>query len=74
MYSAVGVIGAVMTAIPALCRGVGTYITLPENFITDCLAYVGTLFTDASLLIILAIGLPLGFWVIHKVIALARAR
>jgi len=51
-----------------------TYITLPENFITDIMAYAGDLFTDMSLVIILAIGLPLGFWVIRKVITLVRAR
>lgn len=44
------------------------------SFITAALAYVGQLFTDMSLLIYLAIGLPLGFWVIRKVISLVRAR
>lgn len=44
------------------------------GFITASLAYVGQLFTDMSLLIYLAIGLPLGFWVIRKVISLVRAR
>lgn len=38
------------------------------------LAYAGNLFTDLSLLIILIIGLPLGFWVISRVISLVRAR
>lgn len=44
------------------------------GFITASLAYVGQLFTDMTLLIYLAIGLPLGFWIIRKVISLVRAR
>jgi len=51
-----------------------TYITLPETFVADILAYSGQFFTDLSLVIILAIGLPVGFWVIRKVIGLVRAR
>jgi len=66
-------IGGLILA-PASTLAVGNYITLPEGFVTDCLAYVGNLFTDVSLLIILAIGLPLGFWVIRKVISLVRVR
>jgi len=49
-------------------------ITLPEGFIADSLAYVGQLFTDLNLIIILVIGLPLAFWVVRKVISLVRAR
>lgn len=51
-----------------------TYITIPEAMPADMLAYSGTLFTDLSLLIVLAVGLPLGFWVIRKVISLVKAR
>jgi len=50
------------------------YITIPGDFVTSTLAYVGTVFTDLNLLIVLIIGLPLGFWVIRKVISLVRAR
>lgn len=49
-------------------------LTLPANFIDDALAYVGQLFTDLNLVIILVIGLPLAFWVVRKVISLVRAR
>lgn len=49
-------------------------ITLPPTFVDDSLAYVGTVFTDAKLIIILAIGLPLGFWVVKKVIGLVKVR
>lgn len=51
-----------------------TYITIPAEFPTDLLAYAGELFTDLQLLVILAIGLPLAFWVIRKIISIVRAR
>jgi len=51
-----------------------TYITIASSTPADILAYAGTLFTDLSLVIILAIGLPLGFWVISRVVSLVRAR
>lgn len=41
---------------------------------TPILAYVGGLFTDFLPLLVLAIGLPLGFWVIKRVVGLVRAR
>ncbi len=49
-------------------------ITISADFTTSTLAYAGALFTDLSLVIYLAIGLPLGFWVIRKVISLVRVR
>jgi HAMP domain-containing protein len=44
------------------------------TFITNMTAYIGDLFTDLNLLIVLVIGLPLAFWVIRKTISLVRAR
>jgi hypothetical protein len=52
----------------------GTIITLGETFATNTLAYAGQLFTDLSVLVYLAIGLPLGFWVIRKIISLIKSR
>ncbi len=49
-------------------------ITLPTDFISSLTAYIGDLFTDLNPLIVLAIGLPLGFWFIGKVISLVRGR
>jgi hypothetical protein len=49
-------------------------LTLSGDFASNTLAYVGQLFTDTSTIIYLAIGLPLGFWVIRKVVGLIRAR
>ena len=44
---------------------------LPETYISEMTGYVGDVFTDAKLLIILGIGLPMGFYIIKKLIALA---
>lgn len=51
-----------------------TIITIPEGFVASTTGYIGSLFTDLSLLIVLVIGLPLAFWAIRKVISLVRAR
>lgn len=48
------------------------FFTLPTSTLTDLQAYVGQLVTDTSLLWILAIALPLGFWIIYKIIGTAR--
>jgi hypothetical protein len=49
-------------------------ITIASGSLASILAYAGQLFTDLELLVILAIGLPVGFWVISKAIGLVRAR
>lgn len=49
-------------------------LTIDSDFVTSTLAYAGQLVTDTKVLIILAIGLPLGFWVIRRLIGLIRAR
>lgn len=67
-------IGAVVGLMATGVHAVGTIITLPEGFVASMLAYVGDLFTDLNLLIVLVIGLPLAFWVIRKTISLVRAR
>jgi hypothetical protein len=45
-------------------------ITLPEEAATDLLANAGELFTDLWVLVAIAIGIPLAFYVIRRVIAL----
>jgi len=47
-------------------------ITLPDGFTDDMLAYVGQLFTDLNLLILVVLGIPVAFWIISKVIGLVR--
>jgi hypothetical protein len=42
-------------------------INLESGFISTILGYGTALFTDLSPVVILAIGLPVGFWIIFKV-------
>jgi len=49
-------------------------ITLPETAITDLTAQAGTLFTDLWVPISLIIGIPLGFYLIKKLIGLFPKR
>jgi hypothetical protein len=51
-----------------------TLFTLPENVIATTTAYIGDLFTSAGALVWLAIGIPLAFYVVRKVISLVAAR
>lgn len=51
-----------------------TYITIASSTPTELLAYASGLFTDLWLLIAIAIGLPLAFYVIKKVIGLMPKR
>lgn len=51
-----------------------TVITVPVDMAEAMLAYAGTLFTDLSGLITLAVGVPLGFYVIKRVIGLVKSR
>jgi hypothetical protein len=47
-------------------------LPISASFTQDALAYVGSLFTSLSTLILLIIGVPVGFWVISKAISLVR--
>jgi hypothetical protein len=47
-------------------------ISLPADFLSSTTAYIGEIFGDLWILVALAIGLPLAFWFIGKVIALVR--
>jgi len=49
-------------------------ITLPEGAVATLTAYIGDMFTDLWVLIALAIGIPLAFYVIGKVVSLVRGR
>jgi len=49
-------------------------ITIASGSVASVLAYAGQLFTDLETLVILAIGLPVGFWVINKAIGLVGKR
>lgn len=49
-----------------------TWITIPPDFASSMQAYVGEVFEDLSIPILIVIGLPLAFWFISKVVALVR--
>jgi hypothetical protein len=44
------------------------------GFVTSTTAYIGQVFTDLTLILVLIIGLPLAFWAIRRVIGLVRVR
>jgi len=48
--------------------------SLPEGLLAEMMTYVGAIFDDAKLLIILAIGVPLAFFVIKRAISLVPNR
>jgi hypothetical protein len=49
-------------------------LTIASTTPASLLAYAGQLFTDTQLLVYLAIGIPLGFYIIKKVIGLISSR
>lgn len=53
---------------------VAPFSVITEGNITTMVGYIGGLVTDFMPLIGLVIGLPLGFWVINKVVSMVRAR
>jgi len=48
--------------------------TLPTDAVASSTAYIGSLITDLGPFVWLAIGVPLGFYVIKKVIAILPKR
>ena len=48
--------------------------TLPETAIADITAEVGGIFTDSWELLALIVGIPLGFYIIKKIIGLFPKR
>jgi len=47
-------------------------LTLPTDFLASTTAWIGDTFVDLAPIIGLVIGLPLGFWVIRKIVGLFR--
>lgn len=50
------------------------WLTIPNDFATSTLAYAGQIFTDASLLIWVAVGIPIGFWAIRQVVGMVKSK
>ncbi len=51
-----------------------SFITLPATSTTELLSYVSGLFTDLWPIIALAIGVPLAFYIIGKVISVVKSK
>lgn len=49
-------------------------VSFTSESLAGVLQYPTEIFTDLKFYVALIIGLPLGFWVIRKVISLVRAR
>jgi len=64
-----GVFGAGVASAAA-----GDLFTLPTAAVASTTAYIGDLFTDLGPFVWLAIGIPLGFFVIRKVISMVAGR
>jgi hypothetical protein len=49
-----------------------SFITLPVDAVSQLTASIGTIATDLWVLVALAIGIPLGFYFIQRVIGMFR--
>jgi hypothetical protein len=49
-------------------------LEVPTGSVATIMAPLGVLFTDLWMLIAIAIGIPLAFYIIYKVVALVRSR
>jgi len=49
-------------------------LSFTSESLSATLAYTTEIFGDLKLLLLIVIGLPLGFWVIRKTISLVRVR
>jgi hypothetical protein len=61
----------ILKAMPLL-SSLFSFFTLPTSTLTDLQSYIGGLVTDTSLLWILAIALPVGFWIIYKIVSVVK--
>lgn len=49
-----------------------SFITIPEGALADIMEATGTLFGDLWVLIAIAIGIPIAFYVIRRTVSLVR--
>jgi hypothetical protein len=61
---ATGLLGAVS------CFAAGEIITLPETAVADLTGAASQIMTDVWVLVAIAVGIPLGFYIIRKVVGL----
>lgn len=76
LYLKLAGVGGVLAGLLGLAGKVGAYelIEITAANLASTTAYITNLFSDVSVFIWLAIGLPLGFYVIKRVVGLVRAR
>ncbi len=67
-----GVIGAIAGVLTAGTASATSYVSITTSSLASTTAYITDFFTDLSPFIWLAIGVPLAFYVIQKVIKLVR--
>lgn len=68
-------LGTMLTATICLADATPTdLVAVPPELLPAAIAYLGQLFGDLSTLIALVVGLPIAFWVIHKVVSLVKVR
>ena len=76
-YKFVGIGGALAGAGVVFAQGEievpASIIELPTGSVAAIVSYIPTLLTNVYPLVILAIGLPLAFWGVGKLIALVKA-
>lgn len=53
-------------------KTMGTILTVPASSTEDLLAFAGALFTDLWPLLIIAVGIPLAFYIIGRVISTVK--
>lgn len=49
-------------------------ITVDAGFLSKVIEYTTNIYGDVSILVAVAIGIPMGFWVARNVISLVRSR
>ena len=76
IYFKLGLSGGVLAGLLGLISRVGafSYVDVDATSVSTTIAYISNLFADVQVFIWLAIGLPLGFWVIRKTIGLVSSR
>lgn len=73
-YLKLGGVVAVIAGLVGATTAKATMFTLPTSSVASTTAYIGEFFTDLGPFIWLAIGIPLAFYVIRKVISMVAGR
>lgn len=76
LYLKLGGVGVALACLLGLAGKASAfnYVEITAANLASTTAYITNLFSDVSVFIWLAIGIPLGFYVIKRVISLVRTR